>query len=439
MSPRRLKVDQALAALPESEDLFPLRDALIGASWEDAERAWTAAEAYATVDTRLVDPTALEAQVSRIAERVRARVEAVLRHSVRALRAVEAGDHAAAARALVEAGEVEEGEQRLDEAERWYRKALELGRKPRDRRAEGLALRRLARVAREKGELERALKLYREGLAVAEAARDAEGAVVASQGVGNVHVDRGVWEEAERWYRRGLELLGDETPSRLLWQLYNNLAVVTRRAGRLEESHAWLSRAEEVVGVLGDGEARIHLENGRARLLAEQGELAEAEAAYRRALSGESPPSLRGAVLVNLAECLLLLGRLREAEEALRDAERLAVAGRLPSLLPHVYRGLGAVARRRGDGEGFLFYEQALDLCARTNVPAVEEAATQHEYALFEAEAGRLDSGAARLREAREIYERLGARPELERVAAELASIEERRGEPDGRPVGPSQ
>jgi hypothetical protein len=64
--------------------------------------------------TRLADPGALDVQVAAIAEGVRRRVEAVVRNSVGALRAMEGGDPAAAARALADAGEVELVSGRLD-------------------------------------------------------------------------------------------------------------------------------------------------------------------------------------------------------------------------------------------------------------------------------------------------------------------------------------
>lgn len=424
MSPRPLRLDQALGALPESDGLAPLREALIGASRDDAERAWAASGAYATLDARLADTRALDGQVAALAERVRERAEAVLREGVRALRALEAGDPAGAARALVAAGEVEEAEGRLDEAERYFRKALELGRKPRDRRAEGLALRRLGRVAMGRGDFEQAAGLYRAGFEVAEAQRDGEGAVVACQGMGNALVYQGRWEEAGEWYARGLRLAGEAPPTRDRWLLESNLSVAARRAGRLEESGEWLERAAATAALLGDEEAKLYVENARGMLHAARGEHAEAEAAFRRALTGTAPAALRGSVLTNLADALLARGRPDEAERVLRDLEVFAVARRLLPVLPYVYRGLGAVARARGDAEGFLFYEQALDLCRAPGSPPVEMAATQHEYALFDEATGRPESARERLREAVGTYARLGAAADAARAGHDLRRLE---------------
>lgn len=436
MIARRLKVDHALKALPEVDDVVHLREALIGASREDAERAWTASEAYATVDGRLVDASALEAQIEALAERARARVEGVLRHSVAALRALERGDEAAAARALVDAGEVEEDAGRLDAADACYRQALALGRKPRDRAAEGLALRRLARVARERGDLDEALRLYLGAYEVAMAQREGEGAVVGCQGVGNVYVDRGQWEQAREWYRRGLSLAGEARPSRELWQLYSNLAVVARRTGELDASAEWLQRAAVVVRELGDEAGTLPVENGRARLLEARGDHAGAEAAYRRSLEAQGSPVHRATVLSNLADCLLAAGKPREAEAAARELERTALVHGLAPLLPNAYRTLGGAARDRGDGEAFVFYEQALDLCRAPGSPPIELAATQHEYARWEAAMGRAESAAARLEEALAIYRRLGTEPEIERVEREMDRVRAQHSAPQGVEAG---
>jgi tetratricopeptide (TPR) repeat protein len=424
MSPRALKVDAALGALPAVDDLFPLREALLAGARETGTR-WSAAAAYATVDGRAADPEALEARAAELAEGVRARVEAVLRLSARALAALRDGDPAAAARLLIEAGEVEEDAGRGEAAEAFYRHALALGRKPRDRTAEGLALRRLARVARDGGRLDEAERLYRRGLEVAEASRETDGAVVACQGLGNVCVDQGRWDEAVRWYTRGVELLSGAPPSRLLWQLYVNLSVAARRAGDLDAGERWLAEAEAVIGALDDEAGRLPLENTRARLLLARGDAGAAEAAYRRSLAAAGPPGQRAVVLVNLAECLRIAGRLKEAEEVVRELERVVLLHGLTTLLPHVYRELGEVARARGDGEAFLFFEQALDLCRGGAGTPLDLAETQHAYARHERAQGNADAAEARLREALAVYEAAGARPEAERARRDLAGLTE--------------
>lgn len=427
MSPRTLRVEQALDLVPDLDDLLPLRDALIGASRGDERLAWTASEAYVTLDTRLADPDALEALIPELVEASARRLEGVYRRVAEALRLAQQGDEAAAAASLVAAGEVEEAASRLAAAEHFYRKAREIGRRPRDRRPEGLALRRLGRVARARGQLERSLRLYRQGFEVAEAQRDVEGMVVACQGLGNVHGDHGSWREAAAWYERGVALLSPGDPSRPLWQLQSNLSVAARRQGRLEASREWLHAARRTVDALDDDAGRVFLHNAEGLLRLAEGDPGGAEASYREALAAAATPAARATVLVNLAECLLARGQSAEAERSARELERIAVVHRLTPLLPHAYRALGAVARARRDREGFVFFEQALDLCLSLDASPLELAITQQEYGRFEAEIGEMDSAAARLREAEQIVSELGALPELARIGHDLAALEAQR------------
>lgn len=422
MTQRALKIDAALKAIPDTDDLAPLREALLSASRADGGLAWGSAEAYATIGVRAADPAALESQIGALADRVRRRVEGVMRHTVRALAALERGDAAEAARHLVAAGEVEEGERRLHEAQRFYERALEVGRKPRERAAEGLALRRLGRIARAMGQWERAAERYREGYDVAVAQRDGMGAVVACQGLGNVHVDQSHWSEARQWYLRGVERCPARPPTAEYVHLCVGLSVVERRQGDLDAAAEWLARGEANAAGLGDG-LMAYVDHGWGRLHLARGEAADAEGAFRRALTRALDPVARVAVLVGLSEPLLRQGRTREAFGAARDAEALAIHTRAVPQLPDVYRALGAAAAERGDAEAFVFYEQALEVCRDHGLPAWEAAATQHHYGKFEARRGDSEAAAARLGEAFRLYTELGARREADEVAGELGRM----------------
>jgi tetratricopeptide (TPR) repeat protein len=416
---RALKIDAALKAIPETDDLAHLREALLSASRADGGLAWGSAADYATIDVRLADPAALDGQIDALADRVRRRVERVMRHTVQTLAALERGDAAEAARHLVAAGEVEEGERRLEEARHFYERALEVGRRPRDRRAEGLALRRLGRVARAMGQWELSASRYQEGYDVSVAQRDDAGAVVACQGLGNVHVDQSRWSEARQWYLRGVERCPARPPTVEYVHLCVGLSVVERRLGDLDAAAAWLARGEE--GAAGLGEALMgYVDHAWGRLHLTRGEAADAEGAFRRGLARDLDPVVRVAVMLGLSELLLGQGRTREAFAAARDAEALAIHSRAVLKLPDVYRALGAAALERGDTEAFLFYEQALGVCRAHGLPAFEVAATQHHYGGFEARRGDGEAAAARLREAHRLYVELGARMEADEVAGEL-------------------
>jgi tetratricopeptide (TPR) repeat protein len=419
---RALKIDAALKAIPETDDLAYLREALLSASRADGGLAWGSAEDYPALNTRLADPAALESQVEALAERVRRRVEGVMRHTVRALAALERGDAAEAARHLVAAGEVEEGERRLGQARELYERALEIGRKPRDRRGEGLALRRLGRVARAMGQWEPATRRYQESFDVSVAQRDEVGAVVACQGLGNVHVDQSRWSEAREWYLRGVERCPARPPTAEYVHLCVGLSVVERRLGALDAAAEWLARGEASAAGLGDA-LMAYVDHGWARLHLARGQAEDAESAFRRALGRELDPGFRVAVMAGLSEPLLRQGRTREAQAVARDAEALAIHSHAVLRLPDVYRALGAAAAERGDAEAFLFYEQALEVCRDHGLPAFEAAATQHHYGRLEARRGDSEAAAARLGEAYRLYTELGARLEADEVAQELGRM----------------
>src|SRR5687768_9523319 len=70
-------LDRLLGALPEQNDLAPLRQALLRASVADAARAWARSSAYATVDKRLITATALRSAVVDARAAEHARVDAL--------------------------------------------------------------------------------------------------------------------------------------------------------------------------------------------------------------------------------------------------------------------------------------------------------------------------------------------------------------------------
>jgi tetratricopeptide (TPR) repeat protein len=416
-------LDQALEIIPDLDDLAPLRIALIRGSREDEQRRWSSSEAYSLLDTRVADPADLAAAVPDLVDEVASRVRRSFEAVAEAIRRIEAGDEKGAALALIEGGEAEEEAGRWEAAERFYMRAREIGRRPRDRGAESLATRRLARVERSRGALDEALRLYQESFDLAEAAGDREGSIVATQGLGNVFSDLERWVESGDWYRKGLKLHGEGPPSRLLWQLQSNLSVVARKRGDLAESRTWLQLARDTASSMGDSPDNVYLRNAAGLLAVADGDLNGAESMYRAGIAEASEPTERATLLVNLAECLLEQSRTAEAAALCREVEKVVMAQRLVGFLPYVYRTMGGIARARGDEEGFIFFEQAIELCEQPGVAAHELALTLHEYGSFEVAVGRTEAAAVRLEIAESLYRRLGMDSRAAEVAAERLAI----------------
>lgn len=415
-----LLVERALTLVPDYEDFLPLSDALIGASRVDGEKRWASSGAYLTVGKRVVDPQRAAELLPSLLERRQRRMAELMERVLAAVREQQRGNAAGAVALLVQAGEVEEGDHRLDRAERIYRMALSLAGELREKGPEVLALRRLARTARAAGRLEDAWSAYRRSHDLAVEARDVEGEVIACQGLGNVCDDRGERDRAREWWERGLARAAGLEAPQLEWPLLLNLSVLALLEGDLAAAERLLGEGRERMTEGLDGEGRFFWLNNWGLLLLEHGDAAEAETVFREGLEGAE--GHRALTLhVNLGEALLRLGRLLEAEDAARRAEELAVVQRMVPDLVDVYALLGAIARARCDGEGFVFYEEALRVCHERGLPRKREAALLHGYGLLHFACGRAEEGRGYLEAARDLYRLLGFGPELGRVEQALA------------------
>ncbi len=424
LSQPHLLVERALALVPDAEEFLPLSDAVIGASRMDRDKQWARSGAYATLGKRVVDPARLAEMVPQIVAASQQRLEEMFTLVVEAVRHQQEGDPAAAALALVRAGEVEEAAGRLEKAERIYTLALEISRDLRDKPPHVLTLRRLGRTVRAAGRLDEAWNWYEQSYHLAVDAMDPAGQAIACQGLGNLCDDRGERDRSRGWYERGLAIaqgLGDPA---LEWPFYTNLSVIAIKHGELADAEAMLGRARERIEATGSDDAMPFYLNNRGLLLTEHGDMAAAETVFRDALARRPEPRWEVTVRCNLGDVLVRQGRLFEAEEEARRAEEVAIVHRLIADLVEVYVLLGAIARSRCDEEGFVFYEQALNVCHERGLSGKDEAAVLHGYGMLHCACGRPAEARAYLDAAREIYESLGFLPELARVDEDIAALE---------------
>lgn len=419
----QLLVERALALVPDAEEFLPFSDALIGASRVDLDKQWARSGAYATLGKRVVDPVRLAEMVPQVVQAAQDRLQELFTLMVEAVRHQQEGDTVAAAQTLVRAGEVEEAGGRLGKAARIYQLALDVSRDLRDRAPQVLALRRLGRTARAAGRLDEAWAWYDQSYQLAVDAMDPAGQAVACQGLGNLCDDRGERDRARTWYERGLAIAQGLGEAALEWPFYTNLSVIAIKHGELADAEAMLARAHERIEATGSDDAIPFYLNNRGLLLTEHGDLAAAEAVFRDALARTPEPRWELTVRCNLGDVLLRQDRLFEAQDEARRAEELAIVHRLIPDLVEVYVLLGGIARARGDEEGFVFYEQALNVCHERGLPKKEEAAVLHGYGLLHGACGRPAEARAYLDAARDIYESLGFLPELARVEEDIAAL----------------
>jgi tetratricopeptide (TPR) repeat protein len=421
--PSHLLVERALALIPDSEEFLPLSDAVIGTSRIDSEKVWARSGAYATVGKRVVDAAGLRALIPGLAERAQQRVQRLFDLVLEAIQKQEEGDAPAAAATLVLAGQMEEEDRRLDKAERIYGLALEIARNLRDKGPQVLALRRLGRVTRAAGRLDEAWVWYEQSYLLAVDEMDLAGQAIGCQGLGNLCDDRGRREQAWTWYERGLKLARALRDPGLEWPFHANLSILAMNRGELSRAEDYLGRARVCIEATGDEGGMLYWFNNRGLILLEGGDALGAEAMFREGLERCRNPFWEILLRVNLGDALVRQERFFEADEEARRAEEVAIAHRYIPQLVEVYGLCGRIARARCDEEGFVFYEQALNVCRERGLPAVKEAGVYHDYGLLHLACGRLPEAEAYLEQAREVYRDLGLGQELVKVDRDLLAV----------------
>lgn len=418
--PQNLLVERALALVPRTDEYLPLVDAIIGASALDRDKQWTRAGEYATISKRVVDTSALLAQLPDVVERARVRLQELFSLIIEAIHAQQSGDLAAAAEALIRAGEKEEAARWLDRAEQLYTLALQIAENLRDNGPQILALRRLGRASRAAGQLRRSWEFYERSYELAVAAMDLPGQVIACQGLGNLCDDRGQRTAAREWYERGLVLADGLDRPDIVWPFHTNLAALAIQDGALDAAELALARARATIEKAGAHGALIYWYNNQGLLAQARNNHPEAERVYREGLEHSRSPFWEVRLRINLGLSLVAQGRLFEAGEQARRTEEVAILHRLMPFLVDIYMLLGAIARAQADEDGFVFYEQALAVCREQDLPQVKQASVYHGYGMLLTACGRVPEAIAHLEHARELYRSLQLPVEEGQVTTDL-------------------
>ena len=413
-------LDRLLGALPEQNDLVPLRQALLRASVTDAARAWARSSAYATVDKRVIAADALRSAIADARSVEHTRVEGLYDSIGEALEYAASGNDLAAAMRLVAIGEAAEAEENYRTASAYYEVAARFSESLADRRARILALRRLARASASLGDVERAISLFGVALDQALSAEDTEARIYILLGLGNIMGFQGRWKLGAEYYESAIELCADQYP-RLRSQIMANLAVMHRELGHLDQSAEYLDTVAESWAEMAPGEQSVWY-NNRGLLALDRGDTAAAETLFRQAFETAGSDFDRAMVLDNLAELSIRQDNLSDAESYARAAEDLALRAASPRALAEIYTRLGKVFRLRSDLNGVTFFEKALEICRGRQYPLIE-ANAYLEYGIFRRTLGDIEEARSYIERARQLCAEIGA-AELERIASEqLATI----------------
>jgi tetratricopeptide (TPR) repeat protein len=422
-----VKVEQALRLLPTLEAMGPLRGLVLASSFPDEAARWGSAAPYLTVGKWGVSSERLRHAIPAMLAKITTHLSTLYQCYADALDADAAGDLPMAVGHLLTAARLEEKVGRLGPALAWGEVALAIAEGLNSRKGEIEVLTFLGGVSRAQGLFLAAARHYQRALVLAEAESDLVGAIVASEGQGLVALAEDQVRGANVWLGRG-ERIAEECKDDLRRaRILRSRAEVARRENdlptakeRLEQALATFERLEEPLEMARTMEAK-------GRLFLADGEPAAALAAFREALAWAEragrDPRIESGIRIHLAEVYLTLERVAEAEEEMRNAEKLAIGNDLGRRLIQVYSRLGALRGRQGRETGFVFFEQALALCHLLEPLPALEAEVFRQYGLFKSNLGRMEEARGWLERARESSRISGGGPSLAIIEAELAQI----------------
>jgi len=422
-----VRVDKALGLLPDLEALTPLRALLVSISRPDERALWSSSGPYLTLGKRGVHPEELARRMPQAFHRITEHLQGLYKAYVAALECEQRGDGAGVAAALLRAGRLEEGVGRLAQASAWFDLARRVSETLQDRRPEVESLRALGYLSLASGEYVEGARHFQRALALAEAEFEQAGAIGACEGLGDAAVFQGQWQGAHAWYGRGLRLAEASGDRRALGRLERQLGLLARQQGDLTAASDHLRRAREWLEGGGPPEEMARVLRAQGQLEAQLGRSAAAGSAYREALawSRRAPRDLGFELVIRLglADLLLETGQMLEAEEEMRRAEQVSIAGNFTRGLVQVYTLMGKLRGRQQDETGFVFFEQAIELARTLERGRTAEAQVYLEYGLFREHVGQLDEARAYLERAREMFESAGKTGERERAEAELEKM----------------
>jgi tetratricopeptide (TPR) repeat protein len=417
-------VAQALGLLPDLEALEPLRALLVSLSRPDERALWSSSGPYLTLGKRGVQPEELRRRMPEAFRRLTAHLEELYTAYVEALECQQRGEGGGAVAALLRAGRLEEAVHRLSPARAWYTVALGVSGALQDRRPEVESLNSLGRLALGLGQSRDGARQFQRALALAEGEFDQNGAIAACEGLGDAALSQGQWPGAQAWYARGLRLAEASGDTLAVGRLERQQSVLARKQGDLAAAGQHLRRARECFESVGAAQEMAGMLSAQGELDTQLGRHAAAATAYREALAwaqrAPREPGLELPIRLGLTDLHLEAGRFLEADEELRRAEQLAIAQSLGQWLVQIYVRMGKLRGAQQDETGFVFFEQAIELCKAVERSPTLEAQVYLDYGLFRERLGQRDEARAYLERARELFTSSGEAIARDRVDAEL-------------------
>ncbi len=314
----------------------------------------------------------------------------------------------------------------FDQARTSYEEALGVARAENDQIAEADILKKMGRVLRKQGKWKEALRHIADSRVIHDTLSNDLGVATCRVSEGIVHFERGDYPSAGEAYRFALEIAEQLGNRRIAASANLNIGILENIAGNFEQATANFSEAlmaaqqQSYTALEGRayhnlGMCGISREDWASALDAFEQALQISEGIGDLALAASSYVQKAQVYLrlndrtLSAAYCTRALDIFQEVDRPLGKAEALRILGRLV--------GSGSAYRT---GRGLL--DESLDLYVRFENP-LGEAEVRREIGILESEQGNPEEARTHLIQAVEIFDRLGARVDVERTQALIEGL----------------
>jgi class 3 adenylate cyclase/predicted ATPase len=281
------------------------------------------------------------------------------------------------------------------------------------------------------GETQAALALEEQALAIFTELNSKHDMAVSMNLLGGAHYTSGRFDQAQEYWENALKIFQELGNRQFAMDLSSNLGVIAEARGDYESAFQRYDSALTISREIGDrdGEILFVTNRGCAQVALKKYEAAEIDLRQAISLAGVTGSWCMPLAFNYRAEALLGLNRYDEAFYSARQALVLAEEDKTPEYIGMAWRTLGMICGRTNDVVRFSDWEthqesnhdaetcfsKSIQILTEADIDS-ERARTLREWARYELTRGNREKGQRIWQEAREIFTRLGAQKEADRM-----------------------
>jgi len=281
------------------------------------------------------------------------------------------------------------------------------------------------------GEFQLALTLADQSLAIVTELDSRNDMALTLNLIGGIHYSSGKFDEAERYWENALSIFQELGNRQLGMDLSSNLGVIAEARGDYEIAFQRYDNALTIAREVGyrDGEILFLTNRGSAQVSLKKYQEAEVDLQEAIGLAGITGSWIMPLAFNYRAEALLGLGRHDEAFYSARQALVLAEEDKTPEYIGIAWRTLGVISSttnhvvRFSDWETHEMTDHDAETCFKKSMQILteaeidsERARTLRKWSRHKITHGDREKGTKMWEEAREMFAKLGAQMEVERM-----------------------